>query len=694
MSILDVKDFGALGDGTTDDRAAIQRALDAAKSTGVTLHFPKPSVAYKLSKYIDLNGMKNLHITGDSATILHPSDDTGVTIDAIATSVSMARSAFLIRNSIDVTIEGITFVGGNNPSITVNAGSGVYARNCNGLTMERCRQRGGFSLLQQDNQFDTTGTGDSLTVSAGIVTLVDAAAMFAEECVGQRITISGTTNIVNSGEFVIAGYTSATTITFAAANAITETSSFLWSLADGDRNTTLLNCRSDGVRGYISCVNDSKYVGCDFEWPANADVCGIGGSFAVSGTTVTFTAQAPRFLPAHQDKYIKFAGTTSAGNVGAFKLTYVSSTVVTFTNSAVSPPPVSETLPITGTWWVLNGEKAGVGAGPTAIVQGAGTQNVKSAAAMFGSDDVGKNLRINGASNANNNKQGVISAYVSSTEVTIVSAAGTNETFSGVITVDGYDTGTNGTTYGSSHGFYIFGSSSAAHGRQNILIDGCTFRGNRTCCIKVSGTSAPIRGVRVVNCSAYECGPFFIGGADDANEHTGMVVHNNVLVDCNTQRAGFDSGGIIVIMGSRGTRITDNLFHFTRNGIGSVNGIGVGNPSGISASRFVTGISQPIDDLTIARNKFTADPSQCDGANIFGAYTISVNGVGLKAKYRTGGTLTKHGIPFTAAFPEMASTNVPGASRLLFTPAWSRAVAMRVPGLGRKFWTMISWMWP
>jgi hypothetical protein len=38
------------------------------------------------------------------------------------------------------------------------------------------------------------------------------------------------------------------------------------------------------------------------------------------------------------------------------------------------------------------------------------------------------------------------------------------------------------------------------------------------------------------------------------------------------------------------------------------------------------------------------------------------------------------GMPLTAALPEITSTKVPGASTLLFTPAWSFATESRVPG--------------
>ena len=73
-----------------------------------------------------------------------------------------------------------------------------------------------------------TGTGDSLTVLSGVVTLVDAGASFVAGDVGKRITISGASNPENDGTFVITSRASGTTITFSNPIAITETSSFTY----------------------------------------------------------------------------------------------------------------------------------------------------------------------------------------------------------------------------------------------------------------------------------------------------------------------------------------------------------------------------------------------------------------------------------------------------------------------------------
>ena len=47
---INVKEYGAVGDGSTDDTAAIQAAIDAAE-TGTTIYFPEPADAYMVSRH-------------------------------------------------------------------------------------------------------------------------------------------------------------------------------------------------------------------------------------------------------------------------------------------------------------------------------------------------------------------------------------------------------------------------------------------------------------------------------------------------------------------------------------------------------------------------------------------------------------------------------------------------------------------
>lgn len=60
---VSVKDFGATGDGTTDDAAAIRAAI--AANSGGEIYFPKPAVAYKIGSSLG-NIPINTHLRGAS----------------------------------------------------------------------------------------------------------------------------------------------------------------------------------------------------------------------------------------------------------------------------------------------------------------------------------------------------------------------------------------------------------------------------------------------------------------------------------------------------------------------------------------------------------------------------------------------------------------------------------------------------
>ena len=61
---VSVKDFGAVGDGVTDDTAAIQAAADAAKAEKKSLFIPAPTVSYLISSTITFN---DINVYGESA---------------------------------------------------------------------------------------------------------------------------------------------------------------------------------------------------------------------------------------------------------------------------------------------------------------------------------------------------------------------------------------------------------------------------------------------------------------------------------------------------------------------------------------------------------------------------------------------------------------------------------------------------
>ena len=135
-----VKDFGAVGDGTTDDTLAIQNLIDALSTStnGGTVFFP--AGAYKITN--------NLTITWPNATSSQDLPSGRVTLKGEGSSMSFIYD---YRNN---TIANAT----NSGAIVIDASAGNGARF---FTMDM----GGFSIIKKINA--TTISGNPLTYSLG-----------------------------------------------------------------------------------------------------------------------------------------------------------------------------------------------------------------------------------------------------------------------------------------------------------------------------------------------------------------------------------------------------------------------------------------------------------------------------------------------------------------------------------------------
>lgn len=116
---ISVKDFGAVGDGTTDDTAAIQAAINAVQGSKFALYFPAPAagLAYRTTAPLIVTG--DIRLVGDgvqvngypgdlnmliTGTWIH-ADHTGKAIDIQGASAGSAYIAHLgvYRNQPDPT---------------------------------------------------------------------------------------------------------------------------------------------------------------------------------------------------------------------------------------------------------------------------------------------------------------------------------------------------------------------------------------------------------------------------------------------------------------------------------------------------------------------------------------------------------------------------------------------------------------
>lgn len=147
---------------------------------------------------------------------------------------------------------------------------------------------------------------------------------------------------------------------------------------------------------------------------------------------------------------------------------------------------------------------------------------------------------------------------------------------------------------GSSHAIYIFA------GRSNVVIEGNTFKNIRTTGVKVSGSSLPIRNISILSNLFYDCGSGVVAGADDVQEHSGILISWNQFVNCGTNRSGWSDQAAIWILGVVSAQIANNNFFYNRDCIAAVAGV-----RGIFVSRYTTA-SSPIESLGITNNQFQA----------------------------------------------------------------------------------------
>lgn len=170
---FNVIDYGATGDGSTDDTAAVQGAIDAAEPVGGTVYFPRGT--YVLDPvYIDAD---NVRLLGDGrlsvlkrkpATVTN-TDSVGI-VNAHGTSMNRLSGVVLERLALD----------GNKANITVGGGGDIYDVECASFIYVN------HALVKECFAFDATSDGfDFDDCEDGVV--IDS---YAEGCNGYGVHFS------------------------------------------------------------------------------------------------------------------------------------------------------------------------------------------------------------------------------------------------------------------------------------------------------------------------------------------------------------------------------------------------------------------------------------------------------------------------------------------------------------------------
>jgi hypothetical protein len=174
---VSVMDYGATGDGTTDDTAAIHAAIAAVASGGV-VHFPVPSVRYKVTR-IDLN-VVGVNLVGASRDVTirgTVTDGEVLAVTASNTSVSrltfdgnnVARGVIDVFSVSDVRLSDITVINAKQ----ISSGTGLPAGD--GTPARGIRLRGNllnvvvenFTIDGVDGAVDGYGRGIWVVKSTG-----------------------------------------------------------------------------------------------------------------------------------------------------------------------------------------------------------------------------------------------------------------------------------------------------------------------------------------------------------------------------------------------------------------------------------------------------------------------------------------------------------------------------------------------
>lgn len=138
---VNVRDFGAKGDGVSDDQAAIQSAIDEAKATGKTVWMPEGT--YNHSGVLTLDGTK-MEGAGDK-TVLHATNPhegaikltgDGSELSNLTTSVNASErssmpnaASVLVQNASNASVSNVTTKGACSNGIRLDNATGSHISN-------------------------------------------------------------------------------------------------------------------------------------------------------------------------------------------------------------------------------------------------------------------------------------------------------------------------------------------------------------------------------------------------------------------------------------------------------------------------------------------------------------------------------------------------------------------------------------
>jgi parallel beta-helix repeat protein len=156
--VVSVKDFGAVGDGVTDDTKAIQDAINAVNAAGGgTVFFHEPSVAYRTTEPITLYNFVSLQGQSKDTKIFRdfPNGFAFVAINQNYISIEnfwiYSTTPSVTRPSGAVGLQGAVYCRVNDITVVGMRQYGVWLYDSSYNTVENCGFSGWIGAYQQDS---------------------------------------------------------------------------------------------------------------------------------------------------------------------------------------------------------------------------------------------------------------------------------------------------------------------------------------------------------------------------------------------------------------------------------------------------------------------------------------------------------------------------------------------------------------
>lgn len=129
---INVLDYGATGDGSTDDTAAIQNAINAAVADNKAVYFPNGT--YIISDTIDLPN--NITLFGETQRKINSGTNTYGTIIKTAANITMMQTTAVLPDfTYGIRIENISFWGNGTNGAALTIGQDIANHLSFGITL-------------------------------------------------------------------------------------------------------------------------------------------------------------------------------------------------------------------------------------------------------------------------------------------------------------------------------------------------------------------------------------------------------------------------------------------------------------------------------------------------------------------------------------------------------------------------------